>query len=179
MTIIAYCHKNKEVYVDSLTSWSNGRGPVSTNKIDRFTHRGERVVYTQSGSTIVGRDVIISLLDAIDRDAHTISVLNSESDGVAVFAAYRGKHWFVLCKHDKTGNVSDIVRLSDMQHDVCNGSGGTFYSAYRATGMTVESAIICTAKYHTGCGLPIRCFDADGISGEIPGHAYTDVHTIA
>lgn len=162
MTIIAYCHETKRIYVDSKTSWTNGRPPMIVNKIGRLTHEGKAVTYTQSGSSMAGNALLKALLRAIDKDAHTLEAATPVMDGVSLFAAYRNKIWFVEGRHDKTGNSSDIVCLSDLEHDICAGSGGGFYSAYRALGMNVKDAVASVAMFNVTCGLPIRCFDGTG-----------------
>lgn len=167
MTIIAYCHETKRVYVDSKVSWTNGRPSMNVNKIGRFTHEGKPVTYTQSGSSIAGNALLKALLQAIDADAYTLETATPNFDGVSLFVAYRNKVWFVEGRHDKNGKSSDIICLSGLEHDVCAGSGGGFYSAYRAIGMSVRNAIVNAARFNVTCGLPIRCFDCTGDQHEI------------
>lgn len=162
MTIIAYCHETKLVYVDSKTSWTNGRSPMNVNKVGKLVHEGKMVTFARSGASVAGNALLKALLHAVDNDVYTLETNNPSTDGVSLFVAYRNRIWFVEGRHNKTGYSNDVVCLSDLEHDVCAGSGGGFYSAYRALGMTVMDAVISVAKFNVTCGLPIRCFDSTG-----------------
>lgn len=162
MTIIAYCHETELVYVDSRTSWTNGRPPMSVNKVGKLTHEGKTVTFARSGASVAGNALLKALLRAIDSDVYTLETTSPSTDGVSLFVAYRNKIWFVEGQHSKAGYSSDVVCLSDLEHDVCAGSGGSFYSAYRALGMTVRDAVAKVAEFNMTCGLPIRCFDSTG-----------------
>lgn len=175
MTIIAYCNVSKLVRVDSKISWNNGRYPEPINKIRHVTWKEHTVTLTQSGPSVISNYLVHKALQAIDDGSSIVTCELPELDCCALFFSYLGKIWFVQAQKNKANSVADVVCCNDIDHDIVSGSGGDFYSAYKAEGLDSLQAIAKTAAFHNGCGFPLRSFDSDGRTTLLSNDDFSDL----
>lgn len=151
MTILIYSHVTKQFLVDSCYSWTNGRRPMSGSKI--ANHKG--YLYSATGAT-TDRPWAIKIIEALDKGEFVVPDLPKGEYLEIAIRTPLGEPFMVQKSDGSTTGL--ICSLINSPHDWCAGSGGGFYSAYRAMGETPESAIEMTARFHSECGLPISQF---------------------
>lgn len=156
MTLIVYDPERDKIIVDSKTSWGNGRPPEFGSKIVRKAGKFGEYILTASGSTVFCEPAYQALIKAIEAGSPVVKGgLRIDSELFARLPS--GKAVCVFLSSSDDGDTP-IGHLDNKSGDICGGSGGAFYSAYRALGHGVEESVVMTTEHDVTCGLPIEEF---------------------